>query len=295
MQQTNWSDSNWIQANEGFHQDAMETSIGDWNAVDKSRWGEVHYYDSIQMLIDLKGTAEVKTDNDFVWSKDDFLRKFNWIYWEEKLKPNNQQNMMIALVEAYIAKLTSRHNPVVHTKAMNLCLTINAKSPKTYNLIAANTPLVAEIHIHCVSTKNREQSLYLAVRSNWLKFWQSISSWCVIITVTTLWSDTFGRCGCNSFSEGIPSIAWCWCCGCRSQAKSLDGDWQWWQRRYQEVHCWMPSLVGNVGVASRRRDPPNDMSSWHAPAYRRHVKNFGPTFGKNMSSEHAKRHVTEDT
>jgi hypothetical protein len=59
--------------------------------------------------------------------------------------------------------------------------------------------------------------------------------------------------------------------------------------------CWFVFLVGNVGVASRRRDPPNDMSSRHAPTYRRHVENVGPTFGKKMSSKHVKRHVAEDT
>jgi hypothetical protein len=48
---------------------------------------EVPYYDSIQKLIDSKGTAEVKTNNDFVPSLDDCLRKFNWIYREEELKP----------------------------------------------------------------------------------------------------------------------------------------------------------------------------------------------------------------
>jgi hypothetical protein len=66
---------------------------------------------------------------------------------------------MIALVEAYIAKLTSCCNPVVHTKVMNLCLAIHAKSPKTHKLIAANTPLVTECHIRRVSIKNWEQSI----------------------------------------------------------------------------------------------------------------------------------------
>ena len=51
------------------------------------------------------------------------------------------------------------------------------------------------------------------------------------------------------------------------------------------------NLAGNVGVASRRQDPPNDMSSRHLPTCRRHVENVGPTFGKKMSFEHAKRHV----
>lgn len=67
--------------------------------------------------------------------------------------------MMIALVETYIAKLTSRHNPVVHTKVMNLCLAIHGKFSKTYKLIAADMPLVMEHHIHHVSTKNWEQSM----------------------------------------------------------------------------------------------------------------------------------------
>ena len=67
--------------------------------------------------------------------------------------------MMIDLVETYIAKLTSRRNPVVHTKVMNLCLAIHAKSPKTYNLIAANMSLFMECHIPHVSTKNQEQSI----------------------------------------------------------------------------------------------------------------------------------------
>ena len=100
------------------------------------------YYDSIQKLIDSKGTAEAKTDNNVVPSKDNFLAKFHWIYCEEKLKQKDQQNMMIALVEACNAKLTSRCNPVVHTKVMNLCLAIHTKSPKTYKLIAAYMPLV---------------------------------------------------------------------------------------------------------------------------------------------------------
>ena len=88
--------------------------------------------------------------NDFVPSKNDFFRKFNWIYCEEKLKLKVQQNMMIALAEAYIAKLTSCHNPFVHTKVMNLCLVIHVKSLKTYKLIAANMPLLWNV-IYVVS------------------------------------------------------------------------------------------------------------------------------------------------
>ena len=41
----------------------------------------------------------------------------------------------------------------------------------------------------------------------------------------------------------------------------------------------------------RRQHPPNDMSSRHMSSCRQNVGNVGPTLGKKMSSQPAKRHV----
>ena len=77
-------------------------------------------------------------------------------YRDEQLKPKDQQNLIIALAEAYVAKVKGHQNAAVHTKVLNMCLAMHAKSPKTYKLAAANLPLLSERHIRCVSSSKCE-------------------------------------------------------------------------------------------------------------------------------------------
>jgi len=117
---------------------------------------EHRYYENIQKLISSKATSSIKTINDFVPCKDAFIDQFAKMYREEQMKPRDKQNLIVALAQAYVAKVNGHQNTAVHTKVMNMCLAMHAHSPKTYKLLAANIPLLSERHIRRVSAKTRD-------------------------------------------------------------------------------------------------------------------------------------------
>jgi hypothetical protein len=117
---------------------------------------ERHYYENMVDLMKSEATSSVKTSSDFVPSKDDFIAQFNTLYNQEKLKPTDQQNLVVGLAQAFVAKANGYRNSIIDTKVLNLSLALHAYSPKTYKLAAANLPLVSERHVRRVSSKRRE-------------------------------------------------------------------------------------------------------------------------------------------
>jgi hypothetical protein len=73
---------------------------------------EVCNYEIAHTLIDLMATSAAKTNNNIIPFKDVFLNELNQINCTEQLKPTDQQNLIIALAETYVAKATSNTNPV---------------------------------------------------------------------------------------------------------------------------------------------------------------------------------------
>eukprot|EP00956_Cyclotella_meneghiniana_P010341 scaffold14318_cov102-Cyclotella_meneghiniana.AAC.1 len=120
---------------------------------------ERRYYENMVHLMKSKATSSVKTKNDFVPSKDDFIAQFTPLYNQEKLKPTDQQNLVVSLAQAFVAKANGYRNAAIDTKVLNLSLALHAYSPKTYKFAAANLPLVSERHVRCVSSKRREPAI----------------------------------------------------------------------------------------------------------------------------------------
>jgi hypothetical protein len=64
------------------------------------------------------------------------------------LKPKDQQNLVIALLKAYVVKVWGHCNPRVHDRLRNFCLLIHASSPKAYDKIAGNINLLSKRSIN---------------------------------------------------------------------------------------------------------------------------------------------------
>jgi hypothetical protein len=118
---------------------------------------EACYFRSMQTLQQSRLTAaSATTKGGFVPSKDKFIKHFLIMYRKEKLKPADQQNMLVGLMEAYIAKASGNRNPVMHAKVTNLCVAIHAMSPKSYGMMSANLGLLSLRQVRRLGVSRRD-------------------------------------------------------------------------------------------------------------------------------------------
>jgi hypothetical protein len=72
----------------------------------KTIGSQMDYYKYTEHLIKKKSTTAITTSpSNFVPSTDNFLRNFTKLFKQDALKPKDQQNLVIALLKAYVVKV----------------------------------------------------------------------------------------------------------------------------------------------------------------------------------------------